>query len=84
MTYEEMKRRVQRLEVLRAQMETLRKIQESPVNYIALNYTDDRILVQPGWISEANGFEGVSGAIKEVAAEISEEIKAEIAQLQTT
>lgn len=82
MTYEEMKRRVERLEVLQTQMEALEKIKESPINSIELYYTDARIHVQPGWISESKTFERMTSAIKAVAQEISEEIKGEIAKLE--
>ena len=83
MTYEEMKRRVQRLEVLRAQMETLNSIQGCPVDLIELRNTNGGYFyINREWISENNGFERVSAAIKKVAAEISEEIKAEIAKLE--
>ena len=82
MTYDEMKRRVERLEVLRSQTEILRRIEEKPMNYITLRYTDENIHIEPGWISEGSGFPRMDGAIKEVAAKISEEIKAEIAKLE--
>lgn len=84
MTYEEMKRRVERLEVLRAQLEELDGIQKKPCNSIALDYTDKNVYIRPGWLSESSGFPRMDNAIKETAARMEEEIKAEIAELQTT
>ena len=82
MTYEEMKRRVERLEVLRTEREELWGMQQGTLDHIDLRYGDGYTYLRSGWIPENDGFNRMAEAIKRVAAEISDEINTEIAKLE--